>query len=232
MAQKFFGVVHSIHTATVSTNHATTSSSFTTTSGNLLVAIVTSDGNVIGATPVSDSFSNTWVQAVGSTGTSSGFAAMFYVANCTGGASHTFTFTPTANAFLTITVLEIEGAALTSVLSGTNGAVFSTAAHGSGNITSNSSVPEIFVGGGSNTGATNPTLTTVNPGTWWQVIAVSGAITEGCMVGYRMVDPSVTDQFAWTTGARNEGTVIAGFKMAVAAAAGGASAHTFVGAFS
>lgn len=212
------------------TASSVTTAAVTTTSGNLLVAMVFCFGNQIGATPVSDSKGNTWSSAIASTGVTQGWGAMFYVANATGGASHTFTFTPTGSDFLTMVVFEVENAATSSVLSNTNSSTASTTSHSSGNITANATVPEIFIGGMALSAAIEGAgSTTAN---YWSAalrgLAATGT-TEGAVSSWRVVDPSTTDAFAVTTGtAGNETILIAGFK-AASATTSGAAAYAFAG---
>lgn len=221
----YFGPVQVMLKGSVSAASVTTTA-VTTTSGNLLVAVVTCFGNHIGATPVSDSKGNTWVQALASVGTTNGFAAMYYVANATGGAGHTFTFTPTANDFNAITVFEISGAALSSVLGSTASAVTGTTPHTAGPITSNASVPEIFIAGTSVSAGSTGTVSVTDPQLWFTATIQSPASTEGMTTGFRIVGPSVTDSASFVGPGRNEGTVLAGFK-AAATGGGGATGGSF-----
>lgn len=207
-----------------------TTTATTTTSGSLFVAVVTCFTNKIGTTPLSDSKGNTWVQAVASVGTTNGFTAIYYVENGTGGASHTFTFTPTGSDFISITVMEITGAALTSSLGSSTSIVTATATHTTGTITSNASVPEIFIGAGSASGGTVPTLPLTDPVVWFPVTLKDGGTFEGCAVAFRLVKPSVTDSFSYVSNARNEGSAIVGFKAAAAATGGAGGSFTFFGA--
>lgn len=219
-----FDVAQRIIAQSSNTAASVTTSGVTTTSGNLLVVSVVAFGNNIGASPVTDSKSNTWTAAIASTGTSKGFGAMFYVANCTGGASHTFTFTPTSNDFIAIAVLEVSGAATSSVLSNTNSASNSTATHSSGNITAGASFPEIFVGSMA-LSANSEIPATVTKLLWPWTFTNPATTREGIMLGYKFVDPSVTDSFTVTANAAsNETIMIAGFKSATApsGSAGGA----------
>lgn len=204
-----------------------TTTAMTTQSGDLFVAIVTCFTNKIGTTPLSDSKGNTWVQAVASTGTTNGFTAMYYVANGTGGAGHTFTFTPTAADFIAISVIEISGAALSSVLSQTNGAVANSTTHTTGSITAGAT-DEVFIGGGavSQSAEGTPVL---NKTLWWGVAALPDGSVEGIVSAFRFVGTGVADTFSYTTSsASNEGVVIAGFKSAAVASSAG-TAHTFFG---
>lgn len=226
-----FTVKQATFQATTAAASATSTPGITTTSGSLLIALVTTFGNTIGASPMSDNFSNTWLTAVGSTGSGSGFSAMYYVPNCIGGVSHTATFTPNSADFMTITFIEVPGAALASVLSSSATSTASTSTHAAGPITANATVAEIFIGVGSVSLGTTPLLTTTNPHTWFQLEAQSGAVTEGCFVAFRIMDPLASDSFTYTSGAGAEGVIVAGFK--AAASGGGGSAggsFTFFGA--
>lgn len=225
-----FGPVQCAFQATTSASAATSSPGITTTSGNLLIAIVTCFGNHIGVSPMTDNFSNTWLSAVASVGTSSGFAAVFYVQNCIGGVSHTATFTPSASDFQTITFIEVSGAALTGALSSSATSVQATANHTAGPITANASTPELFIGAGSVSSGASPKIATTNPGTWWQLEAVTGSVTEGCINAFRLIKSGASDSYVFTAGAQNEAAIIVGFKAAAAATGASTSAFTFFGA--
>lgn len=224
-----FGPVQSAFAATTGAATATTPG-MTTTPGNLLVVVVTSFGNHIGATPVTDSKGNAWTQAVGSTGSGTGFCAMYYAENCLGGAGHTATFTPTASDFTTCTMIEVSGAALSSSLSTSAMNTGSTSPHTAGPITANAVVPELFIGAGSESAGV-PTLTNTNPAQWYTVLMQPGSSTEGAAIAFRLVSPSVSDSFSYNGPTVAEGKMIVGFK--AAASSGGGStehSHTFVGA--
>ena len=197
----------------------------TTTSGNLLIAVVTCFTNKIGATPVSDSKGNTWATAIGSTGTTNGFVGIYYAMNIAGGAGHTVTFTPTGSDFISITVLEITGAALTSAFSTSSGSVTNSTTHTSPSITSGTT-DEILVGAGSASTAAEGTPV-LNQAGWYSVSQISGTAFEGMSIGFRFVPPATTDTYSYTlSAAQNVGIAIAGFK-GVAVHAGGSS--TFFG---
>lgn len=214
----------------VTTNTATqVTTAATTTSGNLLVAVVTTFTNVIG--PITDSKGNTWATAVASLGTGNGFCAMFYAKNITGGAGHTITHTPSAGGgFPTLTVFEIAGADLTTPLGSTASAVSATAAHASGNITSSATLNECWIGGCSITSGTG---TITGDPTMWFLGSSNGFVsTEGCVTGVRMVGTSVTGGFTVTEGAVNDACIIAAFR-SVASGGGGSGtggSFTFFGA--
>ena len=199
-----------------------TTAGVTTTSGSLLVALVFAFGNTIGATPVSDSKSNTWVAAIPSQGTTKGWGAMYYVANALGGASHTFTFTPSSSDFLVIGVYEIPGAATASVLNGTNFSTASTTTHDSGDITAGSAVPEIFIGGCALSAVLEGAGTITRQFHALGLRVAATATTEGMCTGYRVVPVDTTDKFTLETGSvQNETILIAGFKAAEAAGGSG-----------
>lgn len=189
-----------------------TTGAITTTSGNLLVALVFSFGNNIGATPLSDSKGNTWSAAIASTGTTQGWGAMFYVANATGGASHTFTFTPSSSDFIIIFVIEIAAAALSNVLNNTSSSSASTSTPNSGSISANAGVDEIFVGGGaiSNVAENLP----VAGGQFFAATPFAAtASNEGGIAAVRSVPSGGSGAFSYTKSAvANETVLVAGFK--------------------
>lgn len=190
----------------------------TTSSGSLLVAIVHAFTNTIGATPVTDSKSNTWVQAIGSTGTTEGFSGMFYVENCTGGASHNFTFTPTASDFISITVLEIADAALSGALNNTAAQAQSGFTRVSGTITADGGVAELFVGGvGPQRVAQG--LMAVTQGNWFMARNRAATASDpGFTAACRRVESGTTDEASFSSNSNSDNTtvLVAGFKEAVA----------------
>jgi hypothetical protein len=203
-----------------------TTNAITTTSGSLLVAVLVCFTNKIGTTPMSDSKGNTWVAAVASTGTTEGYGAIFYVENCTGGASHTFTFTPTGSDFITIAVYEIAGAATSGALSNTNAASANSTTHSSGNITANATVPEIWIGGGAISHGVEGTPVITTGGTIFAL--PDGGTGEGLASNFQFADPSATGQFTFTTSSANpETSMIAGFKMAAAGGGGSGGAWAY-----
>lgn len=206
-----FGPVQWISAQAGSSVASVTTAALTTTSGNLGVVGITCFGNHIGASPITDSKGNTWTAAIASTGASKGWGAIFYCANMTGGASHTFTFTPSANDALAIGFLEIVGADA-SPLNGTSSSTASTATHNSGNVTAGSTV-ELLVGFGaiSSSGAGTP------------VIALPALVfaqlpdgtPEGLAFGAKFLASSAVGSFQYTTSiAENDFVGAASFKSA------------------
>lgn len=205
-----------------------TTPAITTVSGSLLVAMVFCETNKIGASPLSDSKSNTWSSAVAAFGSAT-FAAMFYVENCTGGASHTFTFTPTSSDFISMLVLEITGAATSGSLNGTSTSTTNTASHNSGNITAGSSVPELWVGGWNPATSAAMVTVTVDPTWCWGKIQV-GATIEGEFFGMRPADPSTVGAFSLSASTSAASPImVAGFKSATAAPSGGGGSYVWAG---
>lgn len=209
-----------------------TTTGITTSSGNLLVVVVTAFANTLGtiSSTITDSNSNTWQIAVGSTGTGAqGWCGIAYCPNCTGGSSHTFTITPTSSDFVAIAVLEFSGAKLTSVLGNTNSSTASTTTHSSGSISAGST-DEVFVGvcAVSRSAEAVPVLTGLGTG-WLQVCALDASAFEGMAAGFAVVGSGVSKSFDVTVSqANNEGIAIAGFKAATTAGSAGGS-FTFVG---
>jgi hypothetical protein len=114
-----------------------TSAAFTgsTVTGNMIVVAVGIDG-VTGTPTVTDSKSNTYTQVVFQGGADFNGVALFYCANITGGASHTFTVTSAGNTIWAI-AMEFSGQLTASPVdkftnvhtaSGTNVPVGTTAA--------------------------------------------------------------------------------------------------------
>jgi hypothetical protein len=217
-----FTVVQTVSAISSGSQASVTTSGITTTSGNLLVAIIYNFGNGIGGTPITDSNSNTWAQAIASTGTSRGWGAMYYVANCTGGAAHTFTFTPSSSNFINITVYEITGAATSSVLGNTSTSTAASGSRNSGSITASGGVDEIFIGAGGSSAVGTLSAPTSVP-LWWLAHNNGGtASTEGRTTYWREVAAGGSDSFAYSaSNSGNETVMIAGFKVDPAIGGGG-----------
>ena len=193
---------------------ATTAATATTT-GNTFVAVITAFTNIIGGTPMTDSASNTWSQAVASTGTTEGWVAIFYVSNATGSATHTFTFTPTANGFLSVTVFEISGLATSSALDATDAdSSTGTVTKTTGPITA-TGICEIFIGGMgvSETGSGMM----LNQPAWYYDRVVSDGTHQGLLWGWRYIASGGSDSFtAEAVATDRETAAMAGFKSASA----------------
>lgn len=96
-----------------------TTPSFVSTANNLLVACWgDSTQATYGASPVGDSKTNTWAQAVARTFSAGSGCALGirYAKNIVGGSGHTVTLTATAPDFLCLAVEEISGADTTAPL--------------------------------------------------------------------------------------------------------------------
>lgn len=205
-----------------------TTTAMNTISGHLFVAVVTTFANTISGTPMSDSKSNSWTLAVGPAGTTNGFVAIYYAANATGGAAHTFTFTPSSSDFCAISVIEITGAATSSPLNQSNSAVANSTTHATSSITAGSTA-EIFVGGGVTSFSAEGTPV-INKNYWYHVAALSDGAVEGIVCAWRAMDSGASDTFSYTTSsAKNEGVVIAGFKAASAGGSVAGGSYTFFG---
>ncbi len=126
-----------------------TTPAITTTSGHFLVVIATSRGLTFTGTVITDSKSNTWVQAWATNSGAQGHAACYYCANCTGGAGHTFTLSIGGDATLTsLSVAEFSGVALTSALDQVITTSSGTRPYTTGSVTT-TQAQELLVGGGS-----------------------------------------------------------------------------------
>jgi hypothetical protein len=208
-----------------------TSASFISASGDLLVAAFVTFASHTLTAPITDSKGNTWQKAIGPIGTTQGFGWVYYAENITGGSGHTVTLTLPIGDFTILQIFEISGAALSSSLSNTNSSSASGTTHSSGNITSNSSVPEVFVGIGalSKTAEASPGFSAYG---WIPPNGVAADSThEGFIAGTKFVKQSTTDQFSFTTSsANNECCIIVGFK-AASSSGGGISevSHAFIG---
>lgn len=197
----------------------------TTVSGRLLVAVPIANLNNIGATPITDSLSQTWATAIASFGNTQGWGAMFYVENCVGGASHTFTFTPTSNDYIGLIVVEFPGMALSGSLNQTDAqSSNASATHTAGPITANATLPEVFVGVQVSTSFATVQVSNA----YWGVAHRRNAdvSTEGATVVYRVVHPGTSDSVSLTYTAEFGTTLIAGFKAAALSAGGGGMSWT------
>jgi hypothetical protein len=187
-----------------STGFGTITIGITTTSGHLLVSHI---ANYTIATAItSDSLSNTWTNAA-NFATGSGFIRMDFVANCVGGASHTFTATGN---FPAITVQEFSGVALTSALdaSGTDFISGGGASHPVSCTTTNAN--DVVVGGGSSSNSTSFAVS--SPFT--QDRTLDTGTFEGIATGFNIVSATGSQTFTITT--TNTGcttrSIIAAFK--------------------
>ena len=208
-------VVQSTFCATTGSAASCTTPAMSTTTGNALIAVVsTLTANVIGTTPITDSVGLTWSTAIASTGTTEAWAAMFYTANITGNGSHTFTFTPTSSDTLTLVVIEVSGLAA-SPLNQTDAVSQNTTTHTSGAINASAGLCEIFIGSGAD--ADNGSAGWPDTEIDWNYRNPSfGTGTkDGVLFAYRNVQAGVTDDWTWTSTTADRDTIlIAGFKSA------------------
>lgn len=193
-----------------------TTTAFTSVAGRLLAAIGCAFGNTIGASPFSDSKSNTWSIAIASTGTTKGWCAMGYVPDLpNAGASHTVTLTVSPADFIVLCVIEVPGIAAAGPLTTTDADNVNGTTHTTGPITSGASFPELhFMGGALSAAAEGaPVVTTKFV---LQVARLAATSTsEGMTCGYRIVPTSTSTTFSYTTSnAQNETALIAGFRSA------------------
>jgi len=213
-----------------------TSTAFTSTPGNLLVAIFQVWTGSFGATPITDNKGNTWVAAVPIFGTSGGggLLGIYYAANCLGGAGHTVTVTPVASGLLALCVYEIAGAALTGVLGSRSTANVGVSAQTSGNITANPAVPEFFLGAMTiSHSSTSSALSTpwAAPAYWSGLLTSLNGGNVGLASAWRVVNPSTTDAFKLAVnGSSQEAIAVVGFLAATPIPAGG-GAGTVGGAY-
>lgn len=185
-----------------------TTPSITITAGNIIAVCIVCEGNNIGATPVTDSKSQVYVSAVGPI-VGDARCQILYFPNAAAGGT-TFTFTPSANDFIGIVVIEIAEVPTSSVIGSTNSTVANSTTHSSGNITS--SVDEIWIGmcGSDHSNAGQLLMTTLG---FTVISQTATASIEGMIVGFRLVASGVTGQFTCTASvAHPEAALIAAFK--------------------
>jgi hypothetical protein len=196
-----------------------TTAGITTTSGNLLVCVA--GAFQAGVSPVSvitDSNSNTWTNVANSspqTPNASSRIYMYYAKNITGGASHTFTQTITGGVnFMTIFVMEISGAHLTSPLDAVAqaGNTGNSAAANSGTTPTRANANAILIGAfGSADGVNAGTITA---GTGF-TIPTNGSETNFnnyvSAIEYQIVTSVGTDAAAFTISSQLWGCIIGVF---------------------
>lgn len=216
-------VVEYVDAQSAGSQTSVTTAGITTTTGNLLVAVMSAFGNFIGATPITDSNGNTWTQAVASTGTTEGWGSIFFCANATGGAAHTFTFTVTSATFIALAVFEITGAAASPLSNVNSASSTGSTDHDSGNVTTSSTLDEILIGGGTSSDAGTGTVRD-STFTWNnRSLAASGSL-QGINFAWRNASPSTTISYISVTIATDRDTsMIAGFKGTAPATAGATS---------
>lgn len=206
---KFNPIVQVISAISSGSVASVTTAAATTTNGNSFIIAV--GGEVASRiTAPTDNKGNTY-----STGKATGAGggpgcAIYYCYNAVGGASHTFTFTPSASDFIWIVVLEVPGLQ-SSPLNQTNGAVTNSTTHASGNITSGTGF-ELWIGAGGLDSTSEGVPKPVAPFLSALTQNASGS-NEGCIVGVRVVGPVTTDQFTWIAASANRESIIAAFKL-------------------
>lgn len=128
---------------------AVTTAAITTTTGNLTVVVCIWFGAGVTFTSMADSKGNTWTQ-IGSQQTTSGNAKMrmYYAKNITGGASHTFTLTVSANnSYPLLFVSEFSGIDTTSPFDVQAATTGSSTTPSSGVTATRAQADELLVGG-------------------------------------------------------------------------------------
>lgn len=193
-----------------------TSAAFTSTGGNLLVAVGCAFGNSIGAGPFSDSKSNTWSIAIASFGGTKGWCAMGYVAGLpNAGASHTVTLTVSPADYIVLGVIEVPGITTSSPLNATDADSASGTTHTTGPIASGGTYPEIHIAAGALSAAAEATPTITTQFLFPVARLPASSTTEGIAFGFRVVPISTSTTFTYTTSnAQFETALIAGFTSA------------------
>lgn len=196
-----------------------TTDPISTTSGNLLIACWAEYGTF---SSVTDSAGNTWSSA----GIDQlGFPAdtgVRYVANCTGSASHTFTLTLTSANYPDLFVIEVSGAALTSVLDQAASNTTSPGATGHTTPTINTTAANTFiVGYGSDDGNVSSTTYVHSDGTYTQRYLQNNSSTlQGLIVETKIVSSTGGYTYSYNTGtSRITSQGVVAFKEAGGAAA-------------
>lgn len=203
-----------------SATSVTTTGVTTQATGSTFVACVGAFTNTIGASPVTDNKGNTYVAAIGSQGSTEGWGAIFYCENASGGAGHTFTFTPTGSDFISITVVEITGAAVSSALTSTNFSTATGLTHVTGNVTAGASAPEVLIACVVLSRVVDGVGTTAYPALVLNGMIASGS-AEGMTVAGRLLNPSQTASVTFTMAASNPAFAGAATFKAAATSSGG-----------
>jgi hypothetical protein len=190
-----------VQTVSCSAHGATscTTGAVTTTNGSLFI-VSTSFCCVSGDfTSITDSKSNTYVNAVPAFNQDSAWARQDYIASGTGGASHTFTVNGTVNLFATISVHEVSGAAASPLDKIASNSIVVDTSHTSTATTTTSQANELLVGAG---GSTDTTTYTTDTGAGWteRTNVATDANTEGGVFGTRIVAATGTYAYTYTTG--------------------------------
>jgi hypothetical protein len=181
--------VQSTLIATATGFSSITTSAITTVSAHLLVSHIANYTSLSAIT--SDSKSNSWTN-VAAFSTGSGFIRMDYVANCVGGASHTFTAT---GDYPSITVQEFSGVATTTPLdaSGTDFVSGGATSHSVSCTTTNAN--DVLVGCCSSSNVCSFAVS--SPFTQDRELDTSS--NEGIVTGYNIVSSTGSQSFVVTT---------------------------------
>lgn len=206
-----------------------TSGNLNTTSGNLLVAIPVVFGTNIGASPITDNKSNTWLTAVAAFGTGPAMGC-FYAKNCIGGSGHNITFTPSPSSdYAALVFVEIQQADQSSPLGNSSTNSSTGTGHSAGVISAGAGGPEVFVGAVSHSHAGDGF-----PSSWLSNLTVNfvtgSGSQEGVTFGFCCILASGSSNFTIVLPAANqEVCMVVGFKGAPVSGGGGATSLPFIG---
>lgn len=208
---------------------ALTTPGLTTTTGNILVAVMNTDNGPKTLSSIVDSKSNTWTALTGNPQTSNGGFNIYcyYAVLTSGGASHTVTANFSGASQCSMSVFEFSGRDTASPI------LFQSAKTDGAGATSHTSTATGTLGAsgsdlicvvGDNAlsqAAANETYTATSSG--WTLPAAgnvnTGATTTTCFGMYKENVTTSSDQAAWTNSAGN--LIACSFIVALAAAAGG-----------
>jgi hypothetical protein len=214
----------------VAVSTTVTTPGITSTTGHMFVVITSGELAPASSPPITDTSSNgsnTWALAERTT-TGDSKVGIYYTTTRVGGTSHTFTYTPTASDFCTITVLEIANVPTSSPLSGHTSTVATSTTHSSGNITAGSD-NELWIGAGGLDHVAENTSVITQGGVWVTAAFGSPAASDGYIIGFRTAPAGATGQYTYVASSSfPEGSAIVGFKVAASGGSATETAYTFV----
>src|SRR5262245_38749878 len=198
-----------------------TTPAITTTTGNLLIASMSIYCNS-GTCPtmtVTDAKSNTYGDAVAAFQSVWTGGHVQYKAGATGGSSHTFTATSSANSYTVLSLTEVSGAAASPLDQTATGGTNRATTHASASTATTAQANELLLGFGTHT-ASSTTMTPTASG-FTTLTSTDGSSGHGdaLLTGYRIVSATGAYNYSFTTPSNVDGAIaISTWKEAVAAA--------------
>jgi hypothetical protein len=178
------------------------SPSVDTSSANFLVACVS---GLTADRGISDSQTNTWIELTPQTGSFSSSAALYYVANASVSATHTFT---SVGASTAIAVVAFSGVKVSSPFDQQNGVTEGASPRSTGSVTP-SEDNELVVAGA---GAVGTNYSIDNGFTLDEFISLAGGTNFGVAIAHKIQTTATAVNPAWSTTAGDLNAMIATFK--------------------